>query len=84
MPAKTIGHDFGLLHALDERIAIYGWLLNTGVKLVIVVDMEGRKASDNEAGRTVAGLALRGNDLTPVCLLFMVVIMSSEGQLCLN
>ncbi|KXL42204.1 MAG: hypothetical protein FE78DRAFT_154909 [Acidomyces sp. 'richmondensis'] len=65
MPAKTIGHDFGLLHALDERIAMYGWLLNTGVKLVIVVDMEGRTASGNDMGKYVTGLALRGNDLTP-------------------
>lgn len=69
MPAKTIGHDFGLLHALDERIAMYGWLLNTGVKLVIVVDMEGRTASGNDTGKYVTGLALRGNDLTPVCML---------------
>ena len=61
LPSKTIGHDFGLLHALDERIALYGWYLNTGVKLVIVVDMEGRPAT---AGST-AGLGLRGGDLTP-------------------
>ena len=30
IPSKTIGHDFGLLHALDERIAMYGWVTNTG------------------------------------------------------
>ncbi|KAK4549716.1 hypothetical protein LTR36_005017 [Oleoguttula mirabilis] len=64
MPNKTIGHDFGLLHALDERIAMYGWLLNTGVKLVIVVDMEGRPALSPEAGKT-AILGLRNSDLTP-------------------
>nr|POF16377.1 trafficking protein particle complex subunit 2-like protein [Quercus suber] len=62
MPAKTVGHDFGLLHALDERIALYGWLTNTSVKFVIVVDMEGRTAPTLEAGRTV-GLGLRGGDL---------------------
>lgn len=66
MPAKTIGHDFGLLHALDERLALYGWLTNTGVKLVVVVDMEGRTAPTPEAGKT-AILGLRGGDLTPVC-----------------
>ncbi|KAK4496281.1 hypothetical protein PRZ48_012261 [Zasmidium cellare] len=64
MPSKTVGHDFGLLHALDERIALYGWLLNTGVKLVIVVDMEGRMAPNAEAAKTSI-LGLRGTDLTP-------------------
>lgn len=58
--------DFGLLHALDDRIALYGWLLNTGVKLVIVVDMLGRTAPNAEAART-AVLGLRNSDLQPVC-----------------
>jgi len=65
MPSKTVGHDFGLLHALDERLALYGWLTNTGVKLVIVVDMEGRTAPTPEAGKT-AILGLRNSDLAPV------------------
>lgn len=65
MPSKTVGHDFGLLHALDERIALYGWLLNTGVKLVVVVDMEGRVAPNSEAAKT-SMLGLRNSDLLPV------------------
>lgn len=65
MPTKTIGHDFGLLHALDERTAMYGWVTNTGVKLVIVVDMEGRPASSAGAGKA-AVLGLKDRDLTPV------------------
>ncbi|TKA48360.1 hypothetical protein B0A54_00495 [Friedmanniomyces endolithicus] len=64
MPSKTVGHDFGLLHVLDERLALYGWLTNTGVKLVIVVDMEGRTAPTPEAGKT-AILGLRSSDLAP-------------------
>ncbi|KAK5110717.1 hypothetical protein LTR62_005594 [Meristemomyces frigidus] len=64
MPSKTVGHDFGLLHALDEPIALYGWLTNTGVKLIIVVDMGGRTAQTAEAGKT-AILGLRTSDLTP-------------------
>ncbi|KAK4551946.1 hypothetical protein LTR86_010738 [Recurvomyces mirabilis] len=64
MPSKTVGHDFGLLHALDERIALYGWLTNTGVKLVVVVDMEGRTAPSPEAAK-IAILGLRNSDLTP-------------------
>jgi trafficking protein particle complex subunit 2 len=65
MPTKGLTQDFGLLHALDERIAMYGWLTNTGVKIVIVVDMEGSPA---EGGKMAAGLGLRNSDLTPVCL----------------
>ncbi|RMZ09869.1 hypothetical protein D0860_04074 [Hortaea werneckii] len=65
MPSKGIGHDFGLLHALDERIAMYGWLLNTGVKLIIVVDMEGASGKAGMGGVNGAGLGLRGGDLTP-------------------
>jgi hypothetical protein len=65
IPTKTIGHDFGLLHALDERIAMYGWVTNTGVKLVIVVDMEGRPANSAGPGKA-AILGLKDRDLAPV------------------
>lgn len=65
MPSKTVGHDFGLLHALDERMAMYGWVTNTDVKLVIVIDMEGASA---EGVKVTAGLGLRNNDLTPVSI----------------
>jgi trafficking protein particle complex subunit 2 len=41
-PHKTADQDFGLLQAVDERLAMYGWLTNTGVKIVIVVDMAAR------------------------------------------
>lgn len=70
MPTKGLTQDFGLLHALDERIAMYGWLTNTGVKVVVVVDMEG---SPSEGGRMAAGLGLRNSDLTPVCFLHVSV-----------
>ncbi len=63
MPTKGLTQDFGLLHALDERIAMYGWVTNTGVKIVVVVDMEGVPA---EGARVTAGLGLRNSDLTPV------------------
>ena len=63
MPTKGLTQDFGLLHALDERVAMYGWATNTGVKLVIVIDMEGTSA---EGAKVTAGLGLRNSDLTPV------------------
>ena len=65
-PHKTADQDFGLLQAIDERLAMYGWLTNTGVKLVIIVDMEGRPAP--EGGKMpLGGVGLRDSDLKPVC-----------------
>ncbi|KAI0006660.1 snare-like protein [Xylariaceae sp. FL0662B] len=37
-----VSGDLGLLHAVDERLAAYGFETNTGVKFVAVVDMRGR------------------------------------------
>jgi len=65
MPYKTADQDFGLLQAVDERLAIYGWLTNTGVKFIIAVDMEGRPASSSES-RNSAIVGLRDADLKPV------------------
>ncbi|KAG9543494.1 Sedlin, partial [Aureobasidium melanogenum] len=64
LPEKNVGQDFGLLQAIDERLAMYGWLTNTGVKLVIIVDMEGRHSPANDT-RTPPVLGLKNSDLTP-------------------
>ncbi|KAK5162643.1 hypothetical protein LTR04_003183 [Oleoguttula sp. CCFEE 6159] len=64
MSHKTVDQDFGLLQAVDERLAMYGWLTNTGIKFVIVVDMEGRPASAADA-RNGAIVGLRDADLKP-------------------
>ncbi|OTB01471.1 hypothetical protein M426DRAFT_64018 [Hypoxylon sp. CI-4A] len=42
--APLVTGDYGLLHAVDERLAAYGFETNTGVKFVAVVDMRGRLA----------------------------------------
>lgn len=65
LPYKTADQDFGLLQAVDERLAMYGWLTNTGVKIVVVVDMEGRPAT---ALDSKAAVGLRDADLKPVSL----------------
>lgn len=65
MPHKTADQDFGLLQAVDERLAMYGWMTNTGVKFVVVVDMEGRPATQNDAKATSA-IGLRDADMKPV------------------
>lgn len=43
---------------------MYGYLTTTGVRLVIVVDMEGRAASESE-GKYSALLGIRDADLKP-------------------
>lgn len=45
---------------------MYGWLTNTGVKFVVVVDMEGRAAGEGEKGGGSGGNGLRDADLRPV------------------
>ncbi|KAK7512141.1 Sedlin [Phyllosticta citriasiana] len=59
LPHKTADQDFGLLQAVDERLAMYGWMTNTGVKFVVVVDMEGRLATSNDPKASIAFKALQ-------------------------
>ncbi len=75
MPQKSADQDLGLLQAVDERLACYGWLTNTGVKFVIVVDMAGRAATEEDgvgrdrgAGPTLMGL--KDGDFRPVGMIF--------------
>jgi hypothetical protein len=55
--------DFGLLHAVDDRLAAYGFETNTGVRMVCVVDMRGRRVdgtvlrSGSGSGAAPAGAA---------------------------
>jgi hypothetical protein len=67
---QPVDQDFGLLEAVDENLACYGWLTNTGVKFVAVVDMVGRKAPlEGELGlkgRAAVITGLRDSDLKPV------------------
>lgn len=70
--------EFGLLHAVDDRLAAYGFETNTGVKFVAVVDMRGRAAASSAGGRgggggvpsssssLGGGVGLRDNELKPV------------------
>jgi hypothetical protein len=56
--------DFGLLHAIDERLAAYGFETNTGVKFVVVVDMRGRIVGEElGAGKGGASVGLREGEM---------------------
>lgn len=39
-----------MLHAIDERLAAYGFETNTGVRFVVVVDMRGRSGFGGALG----------------------------------
>ncbi|KAM3512197.1 hypothetical protein MY11210_004185 [Beauveria gryllotalpidicola] len=64
--------DVGLLHAVDDRLAAYGFETNTGARLVCVVDMRGRRvggtvvSSSSSSSATGGGPGLRDADLRPV------------------
>ncbi|KAJ4396612.1 hypothetical protein N0V93_000833 [Gnomoniopsis smithogilvyi] len=60
--AANLSGDYGLLHAVDERLAAYGFETNTGVKFVVVVDMRGRRVAGLEAG----AVGLKESDLKVV------------------
>lgn len=66
---KIADQDLGLLHAIDERLATYGWLTNTGIKFIIGIDMMGRPPAEtpsNPQARTMPPvLGLRDSDLKP-------------------
>ncbi|KAI1136189.1 snare-like protein [Hypoxylon sp. FL0543] len=54
--APLVTGDYGLLHAVDERLAAYGFETNTGVKFVAVVDMRGRIMLPSGASSANAGI----------------------------
>ncbi|KAH6899981.1 Longin-like domain-containing protein [Thelonectria olida] len=62
--------DFGLLHAVDDRLAAYGFETNTGVRMVCIVDMRGRRIDNSSAsaggGARGVGTGLRDAELKPV------------------
>lgn len=69
----SIDQDLGLLQAFDERLAAYGWLTTTKVKLLIIVDLFGMETANNiSAGTAVAGL--KEADLKPVSYIVPVAI----------
>ncbi|KAL2759043.1 hypothetical protein ACRALDRAFT_1075352 [Sodiomyces alcalophilus JCM 7366] len=42
--------EMGLLHSVDERLAAYGFQTNTGIKIIVVVDMRGRRVDASVLG----------------------------------
>ena len=40
-----VDQDLGLLHAIDERLSVWGWETGTGVRFAIVLDVWGREGT---------------------------------------
>jgi trafficking protein particle complex subunit 2 len=59
--ATVLTGDLGLLHAVDERLAAYGYETNTGARFVAVVDMRGRRI-DGSVAAALADEAGGGKD----------------------
>lgn len=72
----SVDQDLGLLHAVDERLAAYGWLTTTGVKLLVIVDVLGQPLPTTERTKGAAVAGLKDSDLKPVCLLFNLPLTS--------
>lgn len=63
-----IDQDLGLLQALDERLAVYGWLTNTGVKILVIVDLAGRHIDGTGQKKNITPVTgMKHSDLKPVC-----------------
>lgn len=66
----SVSGDLGLLHAVDERLAVYGFETNTGTRFVVVVDMRGRRAdgrgASSKGGAAAAVVGLREGEMKPI------------------
>ena len=71
--------DLGLLHAIDERLSVWGWETGTGVRFAIVLDVWGRE------GRPEGVVGIGEGDLKGVSTLLStwrrwIVIMDKWGE----
>ena len=57
---NRVDQDLGLLHAVDERLSVWGWETGTGTRIAIVLDMWGRDGVEG------TGLGVKEGELKPV------------------
>lgn len=77
LPSKANGDsDFGLLYAVDDEVALYGWLTNTGIKIVVAVETPAGADSDGGGG---GGMGVRDGELKGVSLLLLFSSLSFLG-----
>ena len=80
---QGLSSDYGLLKNVDERLAMFGWETNTGVRFVVGVDMRGSGGEREEEARrgkgVVGGLGLREGEMKIVSLLRVFVMPAVFG-----
>lgn len=77
----SVDQDLGLLHAVDERLAVYGWLTTTGVKILVVIDFLGHSVSANsEDSKSYTGANMKDSDLKPVGFCGPLIALSRCGE----
>lgn len=57
---NRVDQDLGLLHAVDERLSVWGWETGTGARFAIVLDMWGREGVEG------TGLGVKEGELKSV------------------
>ncbi|MCJ1310544.1 hypothetical protein MMC25_004208 [Agyrium rufum] len=57
---NRVDQDLGLLHAVDERLSVWGWQTGTGTRFAIVLDMWGRDGTEGTS------LGIRDAELKPL------------------
>ena len=63
----SVDQDLGLLHAVDEKLAAYGWLTTTGVKLLVIIDLIGQPVPNSiEKPKGFPRTGSKDPDLKPV------------------
>lgn len=87
MSGANLSSDYGLLKNVDERLSVYGWETNTGVKFVVGIDVRGRleEVEDNAEARRkrerkadAGGLGVREGD---VKIIFRAIQQAYVGLL---
>lgn len=67
----SVDQDLGLLHAVDEKLAAYGWLTTTGVKLLVIIDLIGQSVPNSiEKQKGFPRTGSKDPDLKPVSLVW--------------
>jgi trafficking protein particle complex subunit 2 len=81
LTGQGLSSDYGLLKNVDERLAMFGWETNTGVRFVVGVDMRGSGGEREEEVRrgkgVVGGLGLRDGEMKVVSWLRIFEILAT-------
>lgn len=73
--SNRVDQDLGLLQAIDERLAVWGWQTGTGARFAIIIDSWGKEGKpiiekkgtgDGKESKSVGGRSVQTSDVRPV------------------